>query len=235
MTLRQLALIFTIILGLTNLRSDSSSAQTPPPPPRTPPPNQTEPGGGLNPLNSSCESKNKSVKALVPAKNPVLTTNEHPTFLFYVPFESQEIRYGEFSLLVWPQEKTRIFKTRFTLPQTPGVVSITLPSLPDYALEEGQFYHWYFKLYCQSKSSTQTDLALNGWIQRVPLTPEREAQINSGTPDVWYDSLAKIAEELLASPQDATLRDDWVNLLQVIDSEDLAEEPLTGSVIFLED
>jgi len=231
-------------LGVTNLISYPSAAQTylsdlisqtPPDPPRTPPPNKTKPGGGLNPSNYSCESTSKPLTALIPLENPVLTTSEHPTFLFYVPFESHEVRFGEFSLLVWPQEKTRIYKIRFKLPKTPGIVSITLPSLPDYAIEEGQSYHWYFKLYCEGNPSTQPDFDVNGWVQRVALTPERERQINSATPDIWYDSLANLAEGLRASPQDATLRNNWVNLLKFIDSEDLAQEPLSGSVITIED
>ncbi len=214
----------------------------PPPPPRTPPDNQTKPGGGLgnggstninggNIIISTCKSTSKPLTALIPVKNPVLTTREHPTFLFYVPYASDDVRVGEFSLLVGPEEKTRLYKTRFTLPQTPGIVSITLPSAPEYALKEGQYYHWYFKLYCQSNTSSQPSIDVNGWVQRVALTPERERQIKVAAPDVWYDALANLAESLRASPQDARLRNDWANLLKSIGSEDLAQEPLVGSVI----
>ena len=68
-------------------------------------------------------------------------------------------------------------------------------------------------------------------MQRVALTPERERQIKATTPDVLYDALANLAENLRASPEDATLRNDWVNLLKSIGSEDLAQEPLVGPVI----
>jgi hypothetical protein len=163
-----------------------------------------------------------------------LTTREHPTFLFYVPYASDEVRVGEFSLLVGPEEKTRLYKTRFTLPQTPGIVSITLPSAPEYTLEEGQYYHWYVKLYCQTNTTSQPSVDVNGWVQRVALTPERERQINAATPDVWYDASANLAESLRASPQDAKLRNDWLNLLKSIGSEDLDQEPLVGPVIPLE-
>jgi hypothetical protein len=160
-----------------------------------------------------------------------LTTREHPTFLFYVPYASDEVRVGEFSLLVGPEEKTRLYKTRFTLPQTPGIVSITLPSAPEYALEEGQYYHWYLKLYCQTNTSSQPSVDVNGWVQRVALTPERESQINAAAPDVWYDASANLALSLRVSPQDARLRNDWLNLLKSIGLEDLAQEPLVGPVI----
>lgn len=236
---------FAIALGLSSFLSYPALAQipistllsqNPPPAPRTPPPdNQTKPGGGLDPSNSSCKSTNRPLTALIPVKNPVLTTSKHPTFLFYVPYASDEVRYGEFSLLVWPEEKTRLYKARFTLPQTPGIVSITLPSAPEYALAEGQYYHWYLKLYCQTNTSSQPDLDVNGSVQRVALTPERERQIQAATPDVWYDASANLAESLRASPQDASLRNKWVNLLKFINSEHLAQEPLVGSVIPIQD
>jgi hypothetical protein len=203
--------------------------------PRTlPPDNKPVPGGGLNPSNSSCKSTSKSLTALIPIKNPVLTTRQHPTFLFYVPYTSDEVRFGEFSLLVGLEEKTRLYKARFTLPQTPGIVSLTLPSKPEYALEEGEFYHWYFELYCQTNTSSQLDLDVNGWVQRVALTPERERQINAATPDIWYDASVNLAESLRTSPQNAKLRNDWLNLLKFIGSEDLAQEPFVGSVIPLQ-
>jgi hypothetical protein len=151
--------------------------------------------------------------------------------LFYVPYASDDVRFGEFSVLVGPEEKTRLYKTRFTLPQTPGIVSITLPSASEYALEEGKFYHWYLKLYCQTNTSSQPSVDVNGWVQRVALTSERERQIKTAASDVWYDTSANLAESLRASPHDAKLRNDWVNLLKSIGSEDLAQEPFVGSVI----
>lgn len=238
MTLRKLPIAFAIALGLNSLPGYPTLAQIPtstvlsqipPPPPRTPPPNQRKPGGGLDPANPECKSTSKPLTALVPVKNPVLTTSAHPTFLFYVPHTSDDIRQGEFSLLTWPDEKTRIYKIRFTLPQTPGIVSITLPPVPDYALEAGKSYHWYFQLYCQTNTSSQPDLDVNGWVQRVTPTPEQNLQINPAS-DIWYDVSAHLADRLRASPQDATLRNQWVNLLQLIDSEDLAQEPFVGPV-----
>ena len=245
MTVQSLPIAFAIALSLSSflsyptlaqIQSNTLISQTPPPPPRTPPINQTRPGGGLNSFNSSCKSTSKPLRALIPVKNPVLTTSEHPTFLFYVPYGADEVRFGEFSLLIWPEEKTRIYKTRFTLPQTPGIVSVTLPSVPKHALKEGKFYHWYFKLYCKENTTSQPDLEVNGWVQRVTLTPQSVRQTNTAAaPEIWYDSAANLAENLRTSPQDATLRNKWVNLLQWINSEDLAQEPLVGSVIPIQD
>lgn len=243
MTLQKLLIAF-IIPGMTSflsypvLAQEPSTfllSQSPPPPPPTPPLNKRKPGGGLDPSNTQCQGTSQPLTALIPAKNPVLTTSEHPTFLFYVPYGSDQVSLGEFSLLIWPGEKQRIYKTAFRLPPTPGIVSLKLPLLPKYSLKEGQYYHWYFKLYCQANTSSQTNLYLDGWVKRVALTPELRSQINADAPNIWYDALANLAASLHALPQDTMLRNNWTNLLRLIDAEDLAQEPLTGSVIPLKD
>ncbi|MBD1869006.1 DUF928 domain-containing protein [Cyanobacteria bacterium FACHB-471] len=209
--------------------------QRPPEPPPDPPPNDSRPGGGLNPQDPlSCNSLNNSVRALIPVENPVLTTTGSPTFLFYIPFGAEQIQFGEFSLLSWPGEQQRLYQVRFALPATPGIVSVTLPPQPEYTLQEGDHYRWYFQLYCQGGTGRQPDLTVNGMVQRVALTPERERQIRDATPEIWYDALSQVAAQLQASPQDAALLEEWRSLLQTIEAEDLAQEPLLGPVIPLE-
>ncbi|MBD2088835.1 DUF928 domain-containing protein [Microcoleus sp. FACHB-1515] len=204
-------------------------SQRPPNPPPSPPPNDTRPGGGLSPQDSSCNPLNRSMQALIPVTNPVLTTTNSPTFLFYIPFAADQVQFGEFTLLAWPGEEQRLHQIRFTLPQTPGIVSISLP--PQTELQEGNSYRWYFQLYCQDGTGTQPDLTVNGMVERVALTPDRERQIRDATPDIWYDALAQVAGQLQASPQDAQLREKWRSLLQTIDAEDLAQEAIVGSII----
>ena len=213
----------------------ATADQRPPAPPRTPPINGTRPGGGLNPTNASCSALNDELRALIPIENPVLTTAAYPTFLFYVPFGREEVQFGEFSLLPWPGETTRHYQTRFTLPESPGIVSVTLPELPAYALAEAQTYRWYFQLYCQNSSGIRPDLTLNGAVQRVALTPKRSQQIQAAIPEIWYDALANVAHQLQMSPQDADLQNDWITLLQSINAEDLATMTFSGSVLSLED
>lgn len=204
-----------------------------PAPPRTPPPNQTRSGGSLS-ENKMCHSSQNPLVALVPEANPVLTTSAHPTFLVYVPFSSEDVAFGEFSVLVGLNETTQLYRTQFTLPQTPGIVRISLPPLPETALEEGTFYHWYFKLYCEGNTTASADMEVNAWVQRISSTAATDRQINEFSPDIWYDSLAELADRLQASPQDEELGDRWYRLLELIDSENLSQEPLVGTVQLLE-
>ncbi|MEO0455303.1 MAG: DUF928 domain-containing protein [Cyanobacteria bacterium P01_A01_bin.114] len=209
--------------------------QRPPTPPRTQPLNGTRPGGGLNPEDSSCSIHNDSVQALIPVENPVLTATAYPTFLFYIPFGAEEVQFGEFSLLTWPGEATRQYQTRFTLPTSPGIVSVTLPELPAYALAEDQTYRWYFQLYCQAGDGAQPDLTLQGAVQRVALTPERSQQIQSASPAVWYDTLARVAHRLQTDPHDSQFQTIWRELLQLIEAEDAEAAAFVGPIQSLEE
>lgn len=243
MTFQKLAILFSLFLGSWGLYPQIALAQSipqvatqpPPDPPSTPlPPNRTTPGGGLNPASASCSAANEDLQALIPVNNPVLTAAAHPTFLFFNPIEASQVKYGEFSLLLWPGEQERHYHVRFTLPESPGIISVTIPSLPDYALVKDQVYRWYFQLYCSDNTSLQPDLTIVGSVQRVALTPERTQQIQTSSPDIWYDSLARVAEQLQLSPQDPQLQNHWRTLLHSIQAEDLATTTFSGSVLPLE-
>jgi hypothetical protein len=204
-----------------------------PQPPSTPPPNGTRSGGALG-ESAVCSKVGKPLIALIPVENPVLTASAHPTVLVYVPYSSSEVSFGEFSVLAGQQETTRLYHTRFTLPATPGIVSISLPNSPAYDLQEDLFYHWYFKLYCQGNTSTRADLDVDGWVKRVALIPQ-EHQIDTVIPALWYDTLARSAEQLQASPQNIEFKNRWHNLLKFIDGEDLLQAPLVGPVRLIEE
>lgn len=220
--------LLTPTLTLAKSLDQLQIKQLPPPPPSTPPPNRTRSGGSLS--GDTCTTAQQPLTALVPVENPVLTTAAHPTFLFHVPYSSEQVQYGEFSVLVGPQETTRLYQTRFTLPAGPGIVSLRLPDAPEYALKEGMFYHWYFKLFCNGNSANSANLQVDGWVQRVALTPDRQRQIALASPEVWYDSVAQVAARLSSTPEDSSLQSQWRNLLQSIDLTNLVQEPFVGAV-----
>lgn len=216
-----------------NTLISQTGANTPEPPP---PENQREPGGGLGAKSykPSCSNPNKSLTALVPIENWVLTTSEHPTFWFYVPDSQQAVNYGRFSLLA-RDGKQKIYQTRFELPQEPGIVSISLPASLETALEEGTIYYWDFSVNCKHNTSLEPDLLVYGWARRVTSTPETERQIREGKPDIWYDALTRLAYLRLASPQEQELTKQWYSLLKSVDLQNLAQKPLVGSVLISEE
>ena len=234
-------------LDIPIAQSSSANDSDPPPPgrmepsgaqviaPSFPPPrdNQTRPGGSLSPDRPACQSAEGTLRALIREKNPVSTISAHPTLLFYVPDVSEDVQYGEFSIYS-RDDRTQFGKVRFKLPQTPGIVSVRLPERPDHALpagETGRYYHWYLNLYCQEVDGVSVVLSVDGWIGRVASRPEWEVLVDEASPRIWYDSLAKVAEQLRASPADPVLKAKWAELLRTIEAEALSDVPLLGPAI----
>ncbi len=186
-----------------------------------PPDNKRRPGGGLNPSTSPCQVNTNQNIALVPIKSTEsLTTSTHPTFLFYIPLAAENIHIGRFSILT-RDGKRRIYRTEFKLPKTPGIVSISLPSTPENALAEGEYYQWHLDLYCQPNTDDAPDFDINGWIKRV--TPGTDTEI-------WFDSLNRLAQLRRTSPEDEKIKNDWMNLLKSVELQELAEQPIVGEV-----
>jgi hypothetical protein len=186
-----------------------------------PPPGQGRPGGGLS-GSESCRKTDKPLTALVPLNiQQRLTTSEHPTFWFYIPFTSDEIQSIEFSL--HERNEDTIYRTSFVPSKTPGIIGIRLPSVPKYALQQGKYYHWYLIVKCKSDSDSSPGLSVNEWVQRVALPSTSANQIN---PDIWYNSLTQLAELRRRNPEDKEIQRQWINLLQSAKLENIAEEPI---------
>lgn len=203
--------------------SSRTSSKKRPSPPRRIPPNKVKPGGGLDFARQACVDDTKSLVALVPTDDPVATTKPYPSFLFYVPDRPSNINYGEFSLLS-ADDKSRIYQTSITFEETPGIVKIDLPSDPQYALEEGKLYHWYFTIFCHNDSES-ISLDVDGWIQRIPPTSTRKEKIEATSTDIWYDSFIFVANNSLDFPHSPKMQLHWFELRQ-INLEHLVKAPI---------
>lgn len=190
-------------------------------------------GGGSR---SPCPSVDLPLTALMPATNWGKTVSERPTFWSYVPYSSQAVPVGEFSLQ--DEQGRDVYRTPFTLPETPGLVSFSIPTTAA-PLEINQWYRWYFKLYCEPQKLS-TSVFVQGWVQRVALTPALESQLKVTTPQeytayathlIWYDALSRLAELRFTKPSDAALEQNWAKLLSTkgIGLEQLHRQPLAGS------
>jgi hypothetical protein len=139
---------------------------------------------------------------------------------------------GEFVL----QDEARqdIYRIPFTLPKTPGFISFSLPAERS-PLAINQWYRWYFKLYCDRQQSS-SPIFVQGWVQRVALTPELENQVQEdiiyAARQVWYDAIAHLARRRLANPTDTQVENDWNRLLKAkgVNIELPNSEPIIGHV-----
>ena len=195
--------------------------------PSTPPPSgNRQPGGSLG-GPSVCPQKAQPLTAITPENVHGKTMADAPTFWFYMPYTAAEVPGGEFSILTWDEEQY-IYETAFTLPDQPGFVSITLPAAEAASLQAGQYYHWYLNLHCASTAEAKTTLNIDGWIERIAATPEREQQIVS--PDIWYDAIDYLAGQLQTASTDG-LGQLWTYLLESVELDELTQEPVVGPVL----
>ena len=215
-----------------------------PRPPRNVPPNRVQPGGGLDIAVQACDPNSLPLTAILPKPNPVLTVSEYPTFLFYLPDSPDKVSHAEFILLT-ADEKEEIYSTEFK-PTASGVVSISLPAEPRYALENDQIYHWYLNLYCQpdsvdarqaenrqaenrqaeNRQNNASIPAVNGWVKKAAAGNVRELDEN-GLPAIWYDAIAQLAADLASeqsNPQQAQQQaQQWSTWLTAIGLSEIAD------------
>ncbi|MBE9227018.1 DUF928 domain-containing protein [Phormidium sp. LEGE 05292] len=183
-----------------------------------------------------CPPVDMQLTALIPNSNLGSSVEAHPTLWFYIPYKSSEVATAEFSLQ--DEQNNDLYRTKFTLPETPGIVSLNLAPAP--SLEINKNYQWYVKVYCSQQKSSAPNF-IRGWVERVALKPELEKQLQTATTPreriafyaqngIWYSALTELAKLHVAQPQNTTINNDWANLLRDVGLENLAQKPIAGEV-----
>jgi hypothetical protein len=199
-------------------------------------------GGGSRGV---CPVASKSLTALVPIipSSPTtggdsvlgLTVAAHPTLWFYFPYALTSTRPVEFILK--DAQDNLIYQTQLSESgATPGVVGFKLPNTVP-ALEVNKRYKWYFTIYCDAQERSDFR-SVEGWVQRVALNPSLQRELEQTKPQqkflrysevgVWYEAVTALAELRRQNPQDAALKEEWDKLMQLIDLNAIAPEPITS-------
>lgn len=183
---------------------------------------------------TSCPAVDKPLTALVPSQVNY-TLSGHPTFWFYVPYDSDPPREVEFVLLDEAEEQ--VYKTVVTIADTPGIVSFRLPeSVPP--LEIGKKYLWQFSYRCNPRIRAEDDY-VQGMVQRVAGDSAVISQLEAATTPMqrvelyaanglWYETLTALAELRRDRPGDADIAAEWKELLESIGLGHLANEAIGG-------
>jgi Domain of Unknown Function (DUF928) len=215
--------------------SQPSSLRFVPPPP---PPDRSAPGGRGEGASRSCKTGESSLTALVPSYGDVdsvlqvwgVTTAERPSFWFYVPYDSAAIQSIEFVLQTDTDET--LYRAEVGIPSQVGLVKVQ----PEVSLEVGKKYHWFFKVKTICEADQPTALSyVEGWVQRqapttalsdrlTPANPQNSARLYAEA-GIWYDALNTLAEAHFANPDEASLTQDWTDLLGAIELAHLADQP----------
>ncbi|MBD1841192.1 DUF928 domain-containing protein [Coleofasciculus sp. FACHB-64] len=179
------------------------------------------PGGSRG---GACKQTEQQLTALIPEKTTQsLTTSEHPVFWFYIPDVPDDVHSIEFSLHDRNETKT-FYRTSVQLTKIPGVIGIPLPPSPKSSLKLNESYHWRFIVRCTPNETPEDDIELDGWVTRVPQTPNLENQV------IWHDELTNLANRYLSEPQNTEVKNAWAKLLKSVGLEGLAQVPLISSV-----
>jgi len=160
--------------------------------------------------------------ALVNDSDPALTTQAHPTFLFYLPYSQTpdraeddrdyRVTTAEFELL--DENEKSVLKDKkiiLSLPDKSGIVKLTVPNT-EASLEPDKEYFWVFRIICDPNDNTANP-SVSGWIKRVSVG-SRES--------LWLDRL----DQLTQSP--TSRLEQWRQLLVEVNPElqNLAQTPI---------
>ncbi|QLE58455.1 DUF928 domain-containing protein [Nostoc sp. TCL26-01] len=210
-------------------------------PPPTPS-GESPPGGRVRggAKRGTCPSVKTELTALVPftQNTPTvtnvfgMTTQAHPTFLFYVPYAKNTTYPAEFVLQ--DQESNSVYEKAIALPEQPGIISISLPTtIPPLALNKQ--YRWFFSVYCDQQKQSPP-IYVEGVIKRVNLNQATIQQLQTASPlqqsaiymknGIWFEALNILAQLRRKNPLDTAAQEQWQNLLTSIKLEDIAAEQL---------
>ncbi|MBW4562704.1 MAG: DUF928 domain-containing protein [Mojavia pulchra JT2-VF2] len=199
--------------------------------------------GGARRTGTQCPDLKTPITALVPGEETLnesesflaLTVSEYPTFWVYVPHLPTNLRTGEF---VFQDEKGKdIYRTPLTLADKPGVIGISLPPSPQYALKQGSKYQWYFKVYCGAPQTTSEYFYVKAWVQRIALTSELKTQLNTSKPGeyvayavnyIWQDAVTNLAQMHRTNSSSRVVAEDWTNLLTSVGLSEFASAPIVA-------
>jgi hypothetical protein len=123
--------------------------------------------------------------------------------------------------LVEPGVTQPIFVQRVAAAKV-GTMQVEMPKdLPE--LATGKKYRWSVSLVRNSKRRSE-DVFVQGWIERVPTTAELDKQLASATSvkraeiyakaGLWYDALAAISQASNEAPNDKSIVEERLSLLE---------------------
>ncbi|MBD2346578.1 DUF928 domain-containing protein [Anabaena subtropica] len=209
------------------------------------PSSERRPGGRVRggARRGSCPSVEPQLTALVPFTQDAptvtnvwgLTTQAHPTFLFYVPYSQDSAYPAEFVLQ--DQDANIIYQKAIALPEKPGIISVSLP--PDTAsLVVDQQYRWFFTVDCDQQKPSPP-IYVEGVVQRVKLKPTTTQQLATASSlqqfaiyaenGIWFEAANIMFQMLQKNPQDTEIQAQWRDLLTSISLNDIVAKPLVST------
>jgi hypothetical protein len=148
-------------------------AKAPPPKPNA---GNRQPGGGRG---CELEMPKPPLTALIPESTFGKTVESYPKFLSYIPKTSAtKARF----VLRDEETQIRVYEETFAIPETPGIVSLSLPAdktLPP--LEVGKNYGWFLLIICDPEDRS-AEINVQGLVERVEPSSTLTSQLEKASP-----------------------------------------------------
>lgn len=167
------------------------------------------------------------------------TASAYPSFYWYVP--KSEAKKVQFVLM--DDKDNKVYETEFTINGTPGgIARIDIPASASVSpLEVGKQYYWELTVMCNpDEYDFSSYMIVDGWIKRVEPDPTLASRLEQATPEerlnlyatnrYWYDTVDALAELRRMRPNDTSLVAAWEKLLQSVDLNAIARQPVFPSL-----
>lgn len=241
-------LIFaSIVAGLISLsfpqlastQENSEISKLSQPPDTGTPEDTSSPGGSRTDRNriGGCQDGEIPITSLIGNEMREFTVSKYPSFWFYVPCTNNEIDYLEF-VLEETQTKRIIYRSSIQLSEVAGIIEVTLPYQSQYSLEPNKNYTWHLKGNYSSDSEDEPEIALSGWVRRIPLDSQLQDRLEaSGSQqydvyiqnEIMYNAITALAKQYQTKPGNPQIKNDWINLLKMLGIRQLANKPFVTS------
>ncbi|MEH2169705.1 MAG: DUF928 domain-containing protein [Nostoc sp.] len=201
-------------------------------------PQQASAGGSrvgtyyLNPLTTSTTQPAELI-ALLPQNFYGTTVSERPTILVYLP--ASNAQEAVFSLK--DEAGNMQHQMNISVAGKTGVIAIKLPADAP-ALAVGKNYQWFLALKVDGQLSPSTPY-VDGWVQRIQPSAELATAIQEQDPlkratalgknGVWYDCVATLATIYTTQPNNASLCQQWEELLSSVSLKEIVTANLLAS------
>ncbi len=214
-------------------------------PPRRGAPDNRQGGATRGP----CFVKQQQLTPLVPVSE-AKTAAEYPIVSWYMPEMTSNEDDAPAPAIIFtlkdasnPEENKEVYTATYPLSKSdkgitgaPGIMS--LPIAHPYALEVGKKYYWEIRVTCDAESPDRSaDDYAKGEITRVAVNdPTLTQQLQQATPEqrvvlyaknqLWYEMLSDLVKLRRDRPTDKNLAEAWNTLMNMVDLDLSAKEPL---------
>ncbi|EDX74074.1 conserved domain protein [Coleofasciculus chthonoplastes PCC 7420] len=220
-------------------------------PPKRPPPGRTS--STTVRTDVQCADQNQAIKEIIPLIPDYLplpepgeeqnskiysgfNLSEYPILLVYLPKANAQM--GE--LVLRDENNRSVTRTRFSLPNQAGIVSLDLADTNIDPLEPDKPYWWSVSIICDEVNRSENGISARVWFQRITPSATLGQQIFNARPTLlpalyaqgddnggfWYDALSSLADLRQLQPNNPTLENQWQELLDSAGLLELTEQPL---------